>query len=205
MKNPSIPRTVLLATSNKGKLKEFQEMLEINHYHLISLESKNISLPEETGLTFVENALIKARAACRASGLPSLADDSGLIVPALNGEPGIYSARFAGNNATDQDNRKKLLKEIQHIQPEQWQAYFHCVIVFMRDENDPVPYITQASWHGMITNTPKGSNGFGYDSIFYVPSLRKTAAELSSEEKNTISHRALALRELKKQLRLMTN
>lgn len=193
-------KTILLATSNKGKLKEFQAILEANKYNLVSLYSKNIQLPEETGLTFVENALLKARAACHASGLPSLADDSGLIVPALNGAPGIYSARFAGKEATDLENREKLLKEIQSLPSENRTAYFQCVIVFMKNENDPVPYIAQASWQGIITDKPQGTHGFGYDPIFYLTDLKKTAAELLPEVKNQISHRALALQKLKKYL-----
>lgn len=193
-------KTILLATSNKGKLKEFQAILETNKYNLVSLDSQNIQLPEETGLTFVENALLKARAACHASGLPSLADDSGLIVPALNGAPGIYSARFAGKEATDLENREKLLKEIQSLPSENRTAYFQCVIVFMKNENDPVPYIAQASWQGIITDKPYGTHGFGYDPIFYLIDLKKTAAELLPEVKNQISHRALALQKLKKYL-----
>jgi XTP/dITP diphosphohydrolase len=197
MKNKNTKKTILLATSNVGKLKEFQAILDTSKYNLISLDSQNIQLPEETGLTFVENALIKARAACHASGLPSLADDSGLVVPALNGAPGIYSARFAGEDATDLDNREKLLNEIKHLPLEQRQAYFHCVIVFMAHENAPIPSIAQASWDGVIINTPRGTNGFGYDPIFYLPSIGKTAAELLPEEKNQLSHRALALQELR--------
>lgn len=196
MTSKKSPKIILLATSNKGKLKEFQTILNSNHYNLVSLDSQNIQLPEETGLTFVENALIKARATCRASGLPSLADDSGLVVPALNGAPGIYSARFAGENATDLENCEKLLNEIKHVPLEQRQAYFHCAIVFMTNENDPIPFIAQASWHGVIIDTPRGVNGFGYDSLFYIPSLEKTAAELLSQKKNKISHRALALQQL---------
>jgi XTP/dITP diphosphohydrolase len=193
-------QTLLLATSNKGKLKEFQAILDSEEYNLVSLDLINIHLPEETGLTFVENALLKARAACHASGLPSLADDSGLIVPALNGAPGIYSARFAGKEATDEENREKLLREIQSIPVERRQAYFQCVIVFMKNEQDPAPYIAQASWHGIITDIPKGTHGFGYDPMFYLPDLKKTAAELLPEVKNQLSHRALALQKIQQAL-----
>ncbi len=191
-------KTLLLASSNLGKLKEFQEILGSNQYTLIPQDSKNIISPEETGFTFVENALIKSRAACRASGLPAIADDSGLVVPALNGEPGIYSARYAGNKATDKDNREKLCQAIQEVSHSDRHAYFHCTIVLLRSENDPVPIIAEANWHGIILDTPRGKNGFGYDSLFYIPSLDCTAAELSSEEKNKISHRGLALEKFQK-------
>lgn len=196
--NLTLIKTLLLASSNQGKLKEFQAIIDPALYHLIPLDTHKITLPEETGLTFVENALIKARAACVASGLPSIADDSGLIVPALNGAPGIYSARFAGNHASDQENREKLLQEMQSLSPPQRQAYFQCVIVLMENENDPVPLIAQASWHGIIAEAPRGTQGFGYDPIFYLPELGKTAAELMPEEKNMLSHRAQALQQLQK-------
>lgn len=183
---------IVLASKNPGKLKEFQAILDPKKYALI-LQDGDTMAPEETGLTFVENALIKARAVCRATGLPAIADDSGLIVPALDGAPGIYSARYASIHATDQENREELLQEIQSISSQKRQAYFHCAIVLLQNENDPVPLIAQASWHGMITDKPQGNNGFGYDALFYLPSLNCTAAELSPEEKNRSSHRAQAL------------
>lgn len=186
-------QTMVLASKNPGKLKEFQAILDPTQYSLILQKDEALS-PEETGLTFIENALIKARAVCRATGLPAIADDSGLIVPALKGEPGIYSARYAGEHATDHDNREKLLQAIQSVSPQERHAYFQCAIVLLKSENDPVPIIAQASWHGMIIDTPKGNNGFGYDALFYLPSLSCTAAELSPEEKNQLSHRAQALR-----------
>lgn len=191
------PTTLLVATSNPGKLKEFQAMLDSSRYTLIPQDAQHIPPAEETGLTFIENALIKARAACLASGLPSLADDSGLVVPALGGAPGIYSARFAGKNATDQENREKLLTQIQSVPMSQRQAFFYCAIVLVQSPNDPTPVIAQAAWHGVIANEPQGENGFGYDRIFYIPSLNCTAAELSPEEKNKLSHRAQALKHLK--------
>lgn len=188
---------IVLASKNSGKLKEFQAILDRKKYVLI-LQDDNVLSPEETGLTFIENAFIKARAVCRATGLPAIADDSGLIVPALNGAPGIYSARYAGIHANDQDNREKLIQAIQSIPPQKRHAYFQCAIVLLKSENDPVPLIAQASWHGMMTDTPKGTHGFGYDALFYLPSLNCTAAELLPEEKNRISHRAQALKELNK-------
>lgn len=187
---------ILLATSNKGKLKEFQAILNPKKYTLISQETQSIPSAEETGLTFIENALIKARTACQASGLPSMADDSGLVIPALQGAPGIYSSRFAGEHATDEQNRQKLLQEIQKIPEFNRQAYFYCAIVFLLSENDPTPLIAEAAWYGSITEKTAGQNGFGYDSIFYIPSLECTAAELSPKEKNQISHRAQALKKL---------
>ena len=189
-------KNILLATSNLGKLKEFQDILNPTKYHLTTLDTHKIQLPEETGSTFVENAIIKSRAACQASGLPSIADDSGLIVPVLKGAPGIYSARFAGKEATEEENREKLLRDMKNIPEPSRHAYFQCVIVFMESAIDPAPLIAQASWHGIIADTPRGENGFGYDSLFYVPVLKRTAAELSSDEKNTQSHRALALQQL---------
>lgn len=188
---------IVLASKNSGKLKEFQAILDRKKYVLI-LQDDNVLSPEETGLTFIENAFIKARAVCRATGLPAIADDSGLIVPALNGAPGIYSARYAGIHANDQDNREKLIQAIQSIPPQKRHAYFQCAIVLLKSENDPVPLIAQASWHGMMTDMPKGTHGFGYDALFYLPSLNCTAAELLPEEKNRISHRAQALKELNK-------
>lgn len=184
---------ILLASSNPGKLKEFQAILNSTQYQLIPQETQNIASAEETGSTFLENALIKARAACCASGLPAIADDSGLVVPALNGAPGIYSARFAGIGANDQKNIEKLLHEMHQIPAEKRQAYFHCTLVFLRSEKDPDPIIAQACWDGIINEAPRGQNGFGYDPIFYIPSFNCTSAELSPEEKNRHSHRAKAL------------
>lgn len=187
-------KSIILASTNPGKLKEFQEIFKSTQYQLILLSSS--ADVEETGLTFVENALIKARAACKASGLPAIADDSGLIVPALNGAPGIYSARYASINATNEQNCAKLRHEIQSIDHSERHSYFYCAIALLRSENDPAPIIVTAEWHGIILDTPRGHNGFGYDSLFYIPTLDRTAAELSSEEKNKFSHRGLALKKL---------
>lgn len=188
---------ILLASSNAGKLSETKAILRDLPYTCIALDLEKITLPEETGETFVENALIKARAACNASGLPAIADDSGLIVPALDGAPGIYSARFAGSHATDKENCDKLLQTMRGFTTSQRQAYFHCTFVFMRHANDPVPLIAEGSWHGIIAETPQGDHGFGYDPLFYIPALGCTSASLSMKEKNTLSHRAMALNQLK--------
>lgn len=186
-------KVILLATTNTGKLKEFQAILNGSKYTLVTQALPTV---EETGLSFIENALLKARAACHFSGLPAITDDSGLVVPALNGAPGIYSSRYAGVNVSEEENRQKLLQEIVAIPSCKRQAYFYCSIVLLRHEKDPTPLIAQATWQGEIIETPRGSNGFGYDSLFYIPALHCTAAELSPEEKNTISHRGQALQAL---------
>lgn len=191
-------QTIILATRNTGKLQEF--LSYSLPYTLITQDdnayTRDLPTPEETGLTFVENALIKARTVSQASGLPAIADDSGLIVPALQGAPGIYSARFSGIHATDHENRDKLLHDMRSIPISERQAYFCCTIVMLRASHDPMPIITQAQWHGVITHKPCGQNGFGYDSLFYIPSLGCTAAEMSIQEKNQYSHRAQALTQL---------
>lgn len=195
-------KSIVLASNNQGKLKEFQTIFasHLTSFQLISGNDKTWEV-EETGLTFVENALIKARAASKVFGQPTIADDSGLIVPALNGEPGIYSARYAGTYATSQENCTKLQQKIQLIDHSERHAYFHCAIVLLQSERDPTPIIVEASWHGLILDNPRGENGFGYDSLFYIPSLDCTAAELSPEKKNQQSHRALALKKLEQILR----
>ena len=156
---------------------------------------------EESGLTFVENALLKARNAAKHSGLPAIADDSGLEVDALNGAPGIYSARFAGPDASDADNNTKLLTELANVTDRERTARFQCVLVYLRHENDPVPLICQGSWEGTILHTPQGENGFGYDPLFYIASENCSSAELPPEQKNQLSHRAQALRQLITKLR----
>ncbi len=156
---------------------------------------------EETGLSFVENALIKARFASRMLKKPALADDSGLVVLSLQGAPGIYSARFAGVNAEDAENRSLLLEKLKNTPEDARQAFFYCAIALVQYADDPMPIIACGEWAGFITFSPKGDDGFGYDPIFYVPDEQCTAAELSSEIKNTISHRAKALAELKRRLR----
>ncbi|RXF03503.1 XTP/dITP diphosphatase [Pseudoalteromonas sp. PS5] len=185
---------VVLATGNQGKVNELSAML--SQYNIEVLPQSNFDVPEvaETGTTFVENAIIKARHAAKISGLPAIADDSGLEVDALNGAPGVYSARFAGIDASDQHNIDHLLAELG--EQTQRSARFWCVLVYMRHANDPTPIICQASWEGEITQTQQGREGFGYDPIFKVGGLDCTSAELTKEEKNAISHRGLALKQL---------
>jgi XTP/dITP diphosphohydrolase len=191
---------VVLASSNAGKIHELQNMLDELNLTIIPQASLNVSDAEETGLTFVENALIKARHACEQTGLPALADDSGLTVAALQGAPGIYSARYAGVKADAQANINKLLAEIRSVPLTHRQAAYYCVLVFMRHAKDPTPLICQGRWQGEILSAPKGSEVFGYDPIFYVPKENKTAAELPLHVKNQLSHRGQALRTLLKKL-----
>ena len=148
---------------------------------------------EETGLTFIENAILKARHAAQITGLPAIADDSGLAVDALGGAPGIYSARYAGVDASDQHNLDKLLQALEQVPDGERQAQFHCVLVYVRHAADPTPLVFHGSWAGEITRAAAGEGGFGYDPIFYVPALGKTAAELSKDEKRAVSHRGKAL------------
>lgn len=192
--------SIVLASHNKGKLKEMRTLLAPTGLNLISQDSLAIEAPEETGCTFVENALIKARFASQRSGHPAIADDSGLIVPALKGAPGLYTARYAGINATTQDNIKTLLSNMTTISDRA--AYFYCVIVYLNEPNDPCPIIAEGILTGNILRSPVGSQGFGYDPIFEVPPLQKSLAELSSHEKNALSHRGIALQHLKQQLEL---
>ncbi|RXE84390.1 XTP/dITP diphosphatase [Pseudoalteromonas sp. A757] len=185
---------VVLATGNQGKVKELSAML--NQYDIEVLPQSDFDVPEvaETGTTFVENAIIKARHAANISGLPAIADDSGLEVDALDGAPGVYSARYAGTNADDQKNIDHLLAALgEQIERS---ARFWCVLVYMRHADDPTPIICQASWEGEITTTQQGREGFGYDPIFKVQGLDCTSAELTKEEKNAISHRGQALKQL---------
>ena len=168
------------------------------HYDVVSQTDMEVEEVSETGASFVENALIKARNASSQSKLPALADDSGLVVDSLNGEPGIYSARYAGENATDEDNIVKLLARMDD--EDNRSARFWCAMVYVRYGNDPEPVIVEKSWEGQILRELKGNNGFGYDPIFYLPELNCTSAQLSAEEKNRISHRGQALQEILKHL-----
>ncbi|MCK4840705.1 MAG: XTP/dITP diphosphatase [Methylococcales bacterium] len=183
---------IVLASGNQGKIKEIQAILK--QYSIVPQSQFNIEEAEETGSTFVENAIIKARNASLHCHLPAIADDSGLVVDALNGLPGVISARYAGAGASDQDNSDKLLQQMQGIATEQRSARFVCVIVLMRHANDPLPVIAQGVWEGQIMTAPVGDNGFGYDPVFWVPTHNKASAELSPEIKNSISHRGQALR-----------
>ncbi len=187
---------VVLASGNSGKLTELQAMLDPAGVTMLLQRDLGISDAEETGLTFVENALIKARHASRMSGLPAIADDSGLAVDALGGAPGIYSARFAGAGATDADNNARLLDELASVPDEQRGACFHCVVVFMRHAEDPVPIVCHGRWPGNILRAPVGDNGFGYDPLFLVPEQGCSSAELPPSVKNRISHRARAMEQL---------
>ncbi|GGI88155.1 RdgB/HAM1 family non-canonical purine NTP pyrophosphatase [Legionella impletisoli] len=187
-------KEIILATNNSGKIKELEALLA--PIQCIPQHSLGISEAEETGLSFIENAILKARHASRQTGKPSLADDSGLVVPALNGEPGIYSARFAGPNASDEDNVQMLLNKLKHVPEYERQAYFYCAMVLVEHADDPTPIVATGKLEGVILDEPKGSSGFGYDPIFFLPSYGATVAELSKDIKNQISHRAQALNAL---------
>jgi XTP/dITP diphosphohydrolase len=191
---------VVLASSNAGKIKEFKVLLQDFDIDLIPQSELGVSDVEETGLSFIENALIKARHAALVTGLPAIADDSGLAVDALDGAPGIYSARYAGEQAGAADNINKLLKALEKIPDEKRSASFHCILVFMSHPLDPTPLVCDGKWSGNILRRARGEDGFGYDPIFYVPTEKKTAAELSSALKNKISHRGIALQSLLKML-----
>lgn len=187
---------IVLATGNKGKAREFNRMLEGTNIEILLQSNFNVIPPEETGTTFVENAIIKARHAALVSGLPAIADDSGIEVDFLNGAPGVRSARYSGENATDEENLQKLLKELNGVPKEQRTARYWCVLVLMCHANDPTPIICQKSWNGEILTEKRGTNGFGYDPIFLVPLLGQTAAELDPDLKNRLSHRGQALQDL---------
>ena len=190
----------VLASHNKGKLKEMAAILGELGIEVASLP-EGAPEPEENGATFEENARIKAKAAAEFTGLPAIADDSGLAVDALGGAPGIYSARYSGVDASDQQNLEKLLDALKDVPDDQRQAQFHCVLVYLRHAEDPTPIVCHGSWPGMITREAAGNGGFGYDPIFFVPSEGKTAAELTREEKSAISHRGRALKLLLEALR----
>lgn len=192
---------IVLASGNAGKLKEFQQLLTGCGYDVLPQSHFSLESAEETGLSFVENAILKARHASAATGLPALADDSGIEVDALNGEPGIYSARFAGEGSGDTDNNHYLLERLREVPEAERTARYQCLLVFMRHKLDPTPLICQGSWEGRILNSPTGDGGFGYDPLFFVPSHQCSAAQLSKEEKGRISHRAIASRQLLAALR----
>jgi len=191
---------LVLASGNQGKLLEMEQLLQPLSFQVISMKVLNVPEPEETGLSFIENAILKARHAAKYTDQPALADDSGIEVDALNGAPGIYSARFAGKGATDADNNNKLLKELANVPEEQRSARYHCVLALVQHANDPTPVICQGHWEGKIALSERGNGGFGYDPLFYVPTHNCHAAELSANEKNHISHRAQALQALLKHL-----
>ncbi|MBR9827755.1 MAG: XTP/dITP diphosphatase [Oceanospirillales bacterium] len=186
---------IVLASGNRGKLKEFGEIFAPLQIEVMPQSAFAVQDAEETGLSFVENAILKARHAARITGLPALADDSGLEVDALNGAPGIYSARYAGEGCGDDENNAKLLQALVQVPAEQRTARFQCVLVFMRHAEDPTPLICQGSWEGRILTAPHGHNGFGYDPLFYVPEADCASAELNPEQKQQYSHRGKAVRQ----------
>jgi len=192
MRNPDDNQIVVLASGNAGKLRELDKVLAPLDVSLQPQAQFNVPDAEETGLSFVENAIIKARAAAQHTGLPAIADDSGIEVDHLNGAPGIYSARYSG--AGDEANNVLLLQELGEIPEEQRSARFQCVLVYMRHALDPVPLICQGSWEGFILSEPRGENGFGYDPLFYLPDYQCSSAQLDPSIKNRISHRAKASR-----------
>jgi XTP/dITP diphosphohydrolase len=191
---------IVLASNNAGKIRELNTLLQSINIELIPQSEWGIHDVEETGLSFVENALLKARHASTISQLPALADDSGLAVQALQGAPGIHSARYAGIASNTADNIARLLKELSSVPANQRTAYFYCALVFVCHAKDPVPLVCEGKWLGSILTAPQGEHGFGYDPVFYVPSENKSAAELTPELKNKLSHRGLAIEALLKQL-----
>jgi len=187
---------VVLASNNAGKVREINQLLAQQEIQVIPQSQFDTPEAEETGLTFVENAILKARNAARHSGLPAIADDSGIEVDALNGAPGIYSARFAGPACDDQANNEKLLSDLQGVADEERTARFQCVLVYLRHADDPTPIICQGTWEGRILHAAQGENGFGYDPLFLVPEFGCSSAELTPDQKNSLSHRGQALRQL---------
>ena len=187
---------VVLATNNAGKVRELNTMLAGSGLEIVPQSALKVTEIEETGLSFMENALLKARNAAAQTGLPAIADDSGLEVDALDGAPGIHSARYAGVGAGDAANLQKLLQALQGVPPERRGARFRCVIVYLRSARDPSPLVCEGVWQGRILEAPRGSNGFGYDPVFLVPERGCSSAELPPEEKNRLSHRGQALAKL---------
>ncbi len=196
-----IKQQIVLATGNKGKVREISQMLAAQVFEILPQSEFNIPEVEETGLTFVENAIIKARHAAKISGLPAIADDSGIEIDALNGAPGIYSARYAGIDATDTENLYKVLTDMELVDEPQRTARFQCLLVMMRHANDPTPIICQGTWEGTILRQPIGENGFGYDPIFWLEEQQCSSAQLAPSVKDQLSHRGKALRQLVNQLK----
>jgi len=186
-------KKIVLASNNPGKVREINQLFAELDIEVVPQSDFGVPEIEETGLTFVENSILKARNAAQHTGLPALADDSGIEVDALNGAPGIYSARFAGVGASDSDNLEKLLNDLRAIKNASKNARFQCLMVLMRHENDPTPLICQGTWEGEIIDKPQGENGFGYDPVFYIPSENCTSAQLPADKKNALSHRGKAL------------
>ena len=196
----------VLASNNKGKLNEFKRLFEAANLNIDIVPQGQLNIEDavEDGLSFIENAIIKARHASRISGLPAIADDSGLCVPALGNAPGIYSARYAGEHGNDANNNAKLMADLQPIREQNQntpiKGYFVCVLALVHHADDPLPIIAQGLWQGEILPQPQGENGFGYDPLFWVPELQLTAAAMTPEQKNEISHRGLAINSLLQQL-----
>ena len=196
----------VLASNNKGKLNEFKRLFEAANLNIDIVPQGQLNIEDavEDGLSFIENAIIKARHASRISGLPAIADDSGLCVPVLGNAPGIYSARYAGEHGNDANNNAKLMADLQPIREQNQntpiKGYFVCVLALVRHADDPLPIIAQGLWQGEILPQPQGENGFGYDPLFWVPELQLTAAAMNPEQKNKISHRGLAINSLLQQL-----
>ncbi|PSF10472.1 RdgB/HAM1 family non-canonical purine NTP pyrophosphatase [Marinobacter halophilus] len=197
-------QTLVIASNNKGKIAELSDLLSPLGLQPVAQGELGVSEAEEPAVTFVENAILKARHAARTTGLPALADDSGLAVDALNGQPGVRSARYAGDNATDGDNVQALLAAMQQVPEDQRSAQFHCVLVYLRHAEDPTPIICHGRWPGQILTSPRGDGGFGYDPVFLSPEHHCSAAELTRQQKGKISHRGRALASLLAQLRAET-
>ena len=195
-------RKIVLATGNPGKVREFNAVLADFHLDIVPQSALGVPEAEETGLTFVENAILKARNAAMHTGLPALADDSGLAVDALDGAPGIYSARYAGPGASDRANLDQLLVELRDVPEARRTARFQCVLALLHHPADPTPLIGQGTWEGVITFAPRGANGFGYDPVFWVVDQGKTSAELEPAVKNRLSHRGQALAQMVRALAL---
>jgi len=191
-------KKLVLASNNPGKLREFAQMLAALDFEVLPQAQFDVPEAEEPHVTFVENALAKARHAARLTGLPALADDSGICVTALGGAPGVYSARFAGEPKSDERNNQKMIADLAGQADRR--AHYVCVLVFVRHADDPQPVIAEGEWHGEIVDTPRGENGFGYDPYFFVPEKGCTGAEMSAADKNVMSHRGKALRQLMAQL-----
>lgn len=194
-------KKIVLASANAGKVREINQLLSGHGIEVVPQTEFDVPEAIEDGLTFVENALKKARHAAKLTGLPAIADDSGIEVDALDKRPGIYSARYSGEGATDTKNNEKMLTELKDIAQDNRTARYWCVMVYLESENDPTPIITQGTLEGRILNAPQGDGGFGYDPIFWLPEQQCAAAELSLEEKNKISHRAIALNALAEKIK----
>lgn len=193
-------KKIVLATGNQGKVREMADLLADFGFDVVAQSEFNVSEVAETGTTFIENAIIKARHAAKETGFAAIADDSGLEVDCLNGAPGIYSARYAGDHASDAENIEKLLEALKEVPEAQRTARFHCVLVLMRHADDPTPIVCHGQWEGRILAQTQGNHGFGYDPIFWVPEEQRSSAQLDPMRKKQLSHRGKALKQLFAQL-----